>query len=202
MSRIRIVVADQAEAVFYDLPSLQAAPREVAHISDPAAHLHNRDLVSDRPGRSYESVGGARHAIARENDPRQLEAVRFARRIARRLDDGAPQGRVRGIDRGRRTAVPRAGAQGAVAADPCAGRARDPQGPRPQSGRGAAPAPARVRRRAAPRVDVRPTPAPARRACGANCDGSRAGGRPFGASCSSAHTWRQSSTGKQGAARL
>jgi protein required for attachment to host cells len=42
--------------------------------------------VSDRPGRSYESVGGARHAIARENDPRQLEAVRFARRIARRLD--------------------------------------------------------------------------------------------------------------------
>jgi hypothetical protein len=58
MSRIRIVVADQAEAIFYDLPSLQAAPQEVAHISDPAAHLHNRDLVSDRPGRSYESVGG------------------------------------------------------------------------------------------------------------------------------------------------
>mgnify|MGYP003504929667 FL=1 len=64
MSRIRIVVADQAEAVFYDSPSLQAAPREVGRISDPAAHLHNRDLVSDRPGRSYESVGGARHAIA------------------------------------------------------------------------------------------------------------------------------------------
>jgi len=87
MSRIRIVVADQAEAVFYDSASLQAAPREVGRISDPAAHLHNRDLVSDRPGRSYESVGGARHAIARENDPRQLEAVRFARRIARRLDE-------------------------------------------------------------------------------------------------------------------
>ena len=87
MSRIRIVVADQAEAVFYDSPSLQAAPHEVGRISDPAAHLHNRDLVSDRPGRSYESFGEARHAIARENDPRQLEAVRFARRIARRLDE-------------------------------------------------------------------------------------------------------------------
>jgi protein required for attachment to host cells len=32
-------------------------------------------------------VGGARHAVGGENDPRQQEAVRFARRIARRLDD-------------------------------------------------------------------------------------------------------------------
>ena len=86
MSRVRILVADQAEAVFYDSSSLGGAPREVARITDPVAHQHDRDLMSDRPGRSYESVGGARHAIARENDPRQLEAVRFARRIARRLD--------------------------------------------------------------------------------------------------------------------
>jgi protein required for attachment to host cells len=86
MSRIRILVADQAQAIFYDAPSLRAVPREVGRISDPAAHLHSRDLESDRPGRSYESVGRARHAIARENDARQQEAVRFARRIARRLD--------------------------------------------------------------------------------------------------------------------
>jgi protein required for attachment to host cells len=87
MSRFRILVADQAEAVFYDSSSLVDAPREVARITDPVAHLHDRDLMSDRPGRSYESVGGARHAIDRENDPRQREAVRFARRIARRLDE-------------------------------------------------------------------------------------------------------------------
>jgi protein required for attachment to host cells len=87
MSRIRIVVADQAEAIFYDVPSLEARPKEVGRISDPLAHKHDRDLVSDRPGRAYESVGHARHAIARENDPRQQEAVRFARRISCRLDD-------------------------------------------------------------------------------------------------------------------
>ncbi len=73
MSRIRIVVADQAEAIFYDTPSLQAQPKEV-------------------PGRSYESVGGQRHAIARENAPRQQEAVRFARRISRRLDEARRKG--------------------------------------------------------------------------------------------------------------
>jgi protein required for attachment to host cells len=87
MSRIRIVVADQAEAIFYDSASLQARPREIARIADPAAHLHDRDFSSDRPGRAYESVGGARHAVGGENDPRYHEAVRFARRIARRLDD-------------------------------------------------------------------------------------------------------------------
>jgi protein required for attachment to host cells len=87
MSRLRIVVADRAEAVFYDATSLRTRPKEVARISDPDARLHDRDLVSDRPGRSYESYGGARHAIERENDPRHREAVRFARRIARRLDE-------------------------------------------------------------------------------------------------------------------
>jgi protein required for attachment to host cells len=87
MSRIRIVVADQAEAIFYDSPSLQARPQEVARISDPAAHLHDRDFSSDRPGRTYESVGGARHAVGNENDPRHREALRFAKRIARRLDE-------------------------------------------------------------------------------------------------------------------
>ena len=52
MSHIRIVVADQAEAIFYDLGSLKAHPIEVGRISDPAAHLHDRDFSSDRPGRS------------------------------------------------------------------------------------------------------------------------------------------------------
>ena len=65
MSRLRILVADQEEAIFYDTSTLVDAPR----------------------GRSYESVGGARHAIERENAPRQQDAVRFARRIARRLDE-------------------------------------------------------------------------------------------------------------------
>jgi protein required for attachment to host cells len=87
MSRIRIVVADQAEAIFYDSSSLRTRPKEVGRISDPAAHLHDRDFSSDRPGRVRESFGSARHAVGRENDPRYLEAVRFARRIARRLDE-------------------------------------------------------------------------------------------------------------------
>lgn len=87
MSRYRILVADQAEAIFYDAPSLDAPPTEVARISDPLARLHDRDFATERPGRTRESYGTARHAIQREHTPRREEAARFARRIARRLDD-------------------------------------------------------------------------------------------------------------------
>ena len=92
MSRIRIVVADQAEAIFYDLTSLQARPTEVARISDPVAHQHEQDLVSDRPGRIHASMGGARSSMDLEDAPRKQEAVRFARRIARRLDAARRKG--------------------------------------------------------------------------------------------------------------
>lgn len=87
MSRIRIVVADQAEAIFYDTPALSRRPREVARITDPMAHLHERDLASDRPGRTHPTLGTVRHAYGPEPHMRRLEAVRFARRIARRLDE-------------------------------------------------------------------------------------------------------------------
>lgn len=87
MSRTRIVVADQAEAVFYDTTSPTMPPREVARISDPAAHLHDRDFSSDRPGRCHAKGRGTRHAFGGENDPRHREAMSFARRIARRLDE-------------------------------------------------------------------------------------------------------------------
>jgi protein required for attachment to host cells len=88
MSRFRIVVADQAEAIFYDTAAMGRRPREVARLSDPAAHLHAQDLVTDRPGRAFDRFGGGRHGMEEENDVRFQQAVKFARRIARRLDEG------------------------------------------------------------------------------------------------------------------
>lgn len=86
MSHIRVVVADQAEAIFYNLSSLKARPVEVARMQDPSARTPARELAQDRPGRSYESVGGQRHAVGDEPDPRRAQASRFAHVIAERLD--------------------------------------------------------------------------------------------------------------------
>lgn len=98
--RVRIVVADQSEADFYDVAQREESPRFVARLTDPDAHLHNRDLKSDRPGRVFDhaaSPGGRRgatahHATGSERDPRRIEAERFARKIASALETAHEHG--------------------------------------------------------------------------------------------------------------
>jgi protein required for attachment to host cells len=92
--RIRILVADQSEARFYDAQSPHASLKLIGTISNPTAHLHDRDLKSDRPGRVVASTrsgaGGhsaaTHHSVGSERSPRKLEAQRFAGRIADELE--------------------------------------------------------------------------------------------------------------------
>jgi len=107
--KLRIVVADEANARIYDLERrtdllpgrgiLQVA----GSLADPDAHLHDRDFKSDRPGRKDDHAalhGGRRgatahHGVGGETRPRAHEAVLFAHRIAARLEQdrasGAPE---------------------------------------------------------------------------------------------------------------
>ena len=97
--RVRIVVADQSEADFYELEQRDMPPQLVQRLEDPEAHLHDRDLKSDRPGRVFDhaaAAGGRRGAVAHhatggERNPRKVEARRFARRIAEALDEARRQ---------------------------------------------------------------------------------------------------------------
>lgn len=92
--RVRLVVADQAQADFYDMEHADEAPRFAGGVGDPLAHLHDRDFVSDRPGRVFDhasSASGRRGATAHhgtggERKPRRQEAGKFARQIANLLD--------------------------------------------------------------------------------------------------------------------
>ena len=86
MSRIRVVVADQAEAIFYDLSSLKARPVEVARLVDPSARPTFREAGSDRAGRTHEDLGGERRAVADDANLRRELASHFARLVAERLD--------------------------------------------------------------------------------------------------------------------
>lgn len=52
-----------------------------------AANLASREIASDRPGRSFDSVGHGRHAIGPTSDPARYEAEKFARELAGRLDE-------------------------------------------------------------------------------------------------------------------
>jgi protein required for attachment to host cells len=90
----RVVVADQSEVRFYDVDGPTGSLRLAGRLTDPNAHLHNRDLVSDRPGRVFDhappAVGRrgsvARHGTGGERSPRKHEALSFARRIATQLE--------------------------------------------------------------------------------------------------------------------
>lgn len=92
--RVRVVVADQSEARYYELEEPADSWRLVRRTMHPQAHMRDRDLVSDRPGRVFDHAnlaGGRRgsvahHATGGERSPRKVEALKFARQIAGELD--------------------------------------------------------------------------------------------------------------------
>ena len=62
--KTRVVVADQGEARYYELTDSLRFIRKIMH---PQAHMRDRDLVSDRPGRVFDHAnlaGGRRGAVA------------------------------------------------------------------------------------------------------------------------------------------
>jgi protein required for attachment to host cells len=102
--RVRILVADQSEARFYDLGPHNSLML-VGRLADPLAHLHNHDLVSDRPGRKFDHApftagrrgAAAHHSTGGESSPRKHEAESFARRIAAELEQSHRRGDFDGL---------------------------------------------------------------------------------------------------------
>jgi protein required for attachment to host cells len=96
-----IVVADSGVARILhvarrvaDSPARGDQLEEVARLDSPAARKASRELVTDRTGRVFDSVtrahvgpaSHARHGAQSDYDPHTVEAERFAKRVARRLD--------------------------------------------------------------------------------------------------------------------
>ena len=101
---VRIVIADQSAARFFDVEGEEGELRLIGQLSDPAARLHDRDFKSDRPGRKSDRAplqAGRRgatghHGVGSERKPRKHEATLFAQRIA---DELAVAQRAGGFDR-------------------------------------------------------------------------------------------------------
>ncbi len=101
--RVRVIVADQSEARFYDLTGAEEPLRPAGRIVDPDAQSHGREpeLGSERSSRGSDrsSRSSDRTAVveparkvafaprpAAEPRPRKDAAMRFARQIAAELD--------------------------------------------------------------------------------------------------------------------
>lgn len=87
-----IVVADSARALIYTVERPTAPLHLLEALEHPESRSQNQDMDSDRPGRSFDSAGEGRHAMVQSTDPKEYEALRFARELAERLETARNRG--------------------------------------------------------------------------------------------------------------
>ena len=83
-----IVVAESARARIFSVSSIGEKLQEIADLSHPRARLHDRELFSDRPGRSFDSHGQGRHGMEPASSAQENESHTFAVEIADYVDRG------------------------------------------------------------------------------------------------------------------
>lgn len=83
------VIADGGRARILRYRKDDDAFERVTELVSATAHLSTKDLGSDKPGRAFESAGGARHAIEPRSDFHEKGEVEFARVLAANINEGA-----------------------------------------------------------------------------------------------------------------
>lgn len=87
-----IIVAESARARIFTVSEIGGKFQEVADLSHPESRLHDRELSSDLPGRTFDSHGDGRHAMEQATGPQEQEAQAFATEITRQIDRGQREG--------------------------------------------------------------------------------------------------------------
>ena len=92
MKKTWVVAAESGQARIFLLENRVAPLKDIDELSNPVARAHERDLISDRPGRAFDSGGQGRHSMEPQIDPKQQEAIAFAKKINERLEQGRTKG--------------------------------------------------------------------------------------------------------------
>lgn len=85
-STLWLIVADEGRAALYAAESPTGSLIEQRDFIGPENRLADQDLVTDRPGRAFDSAGDGRHALEPSTQPGEIEAQRFAKWLAETLD--------------------------------------------------------------------------------------------------------------------
>jgi protein required for attachment to host cells len=87
-----LIVANSSLARIYKMVTRHNL-KEIKVLEHPESRLHNIDLVSDKPGRDFESaVGIRRHALEPKVMPKQQEFAIFAKQLANYLEEALNHG--------------------------------------------------------------------------------------------------------------
>lgn len=98
-----IVIADGNQARIFENNGVGKGLRQIDHVEQTPKSA--TEIMADKPGRSFSSVGQGRSAMEPPTDPVQKREADFMRALAERLDDGARDG---AFDRLVLAAAPRA----------------------------------------------------------------------------------------------
>jgi protein required for attachment to host cells len=92
-----VVVADESRAIFYTRDTRRAPLLEFLALDNEVGRKKAGEILADRGGRSFDSVGAGRHTVAVEKaDPKKHAATAFARQIAERIGKVTHDGSCRG----------------------------------------------------------------------------------------------------------
>ena len=83
-----VLVADKSHAKLY---SMNGRVGELTLMQDwdhEASRKHEQELTSDLPGRAFDRMGDARHAMSQPVDPKDHEAEVFAHELIAEMDRG------------------------------------------------------------------------------------------------------------------
>ena len=92
-SKFWLIVADAGRAALYAAESPTGPLTELRDVIGPKNRLLDQDLVTDRPGRAFDSGGQGRHALEPSTPPGEVETERFAQWIAETLDQARTEQR-------------------------------------------------------------------------------------------------------------
>ena len=85
-----ILVADGARARLYANHGVGKGLQPVSGATHKAdLHHHDRDILSDKPGRAFNSIGQGRSAMEPQTEWHRFEKHKFAREMAKVLDAAA-----------------------------------------------------------------------------------------------------------------
>jgi len=86
MSKMWIVVADEAKARILSLDKLTEPLVEIKNFYSEEAKKRDQDIVSDKSGTSYDSSGQGRHSMGEKNEKKEQYGIRFAKEISDSLE--------------------------------------------------------------------------------------------------------------------
>lgn len=96
MSLRYLIVANQSHAKFYETDKRFREFRRKLTLENPSGQDKNQDLITDKPGVSFDSGGHGQRAMRPGQSAVEKETERFAREVAHQLDqlrqENSPEG--------------------------------------------------------------------------------------------------------------